>query len=84
MSKTPQPWVTVQTKHGDYSIQSASLNGDGDYVAMVFEREDAQLLGAAPDLLAFAEAFLRSWTAAGTTDSPLEAQARAAIAKATS
>jgi hypothetical protein len=48
---TPLPWVVVQTKHGDYSIQSADLNGDGDYVAMVFERKDAQLLGAAPDLL---------------------------------
>ena len=41
------------------------------------------LFAAAPDLLQFAHDFLAMWTAAGPTDSPMEAQARAVIAKAT-
>ena len=38
---------------------------------------------AAPELLEFAKEFLRVWADAGVTDSPLEAQARTAISKAT-
>jgi hypothetical protein len=41
-----------------------------------------RLIAAAPDLLAFVKDWLADFTAAGTTDSPHEAHARALIAKA--
>ncbi len=43
---------------------------------------NVRLIAAAPDLLAFVKEWLAMFTAAGLTDSPIEAEARALIAKA--
>lgn len=95
MSKhTPGPWIATKAgptmagySQGD-AIASIEHN---TLVAGCFSdvkggpeiaEANAKLIAAAPELLAFAKAFLASWTAPGPTDSPLEAQAHAAIAKA--
>lgn len=98
MSYTPGPWtfeigqdelywgegcefyayrITAPTKLGPL------MGGSKYYPWTPTELDDWKLIAAAPDLLAFAQHFLEVWAAAGPTDSPLEAEARAAIAKAT-
>ena len=49
---TPGPWVAVPLKDGTVSIQSKSLNGYGDYVALVYTPADVPLLMVNQELLA--------------------------------
>lgn len=43
MSHTPQPWVLV--KNGaTWSLESADLNDNGDYVAEIYNQEDAEFI----------------------------------------
>ena len=78
---TPGPW--------EYRKDYARVTSGGMSVAYVHggdeERMDAngRLIAVAPELLDFAREWLADHTAAGSTDSPREAQARALIAKAT-
>jgi hypothetical protein len=70
-----------------------STNSEATEVAEAFDEDsfhawdavglaNLTLAAAAPELLAFVESSLADFTAAGTTDSPREAEARALIAKA--
>jgi hypothetical protein len=90
MSKhTPGPWA-IGWNVSRLDIFSAD---DGTLVATIQRwklssniddtaKANARLIAAAPDLLAFAQDFLLASAGTGETDSPLEKQARAAIAKA--
>ena len=79
---TPGPW-----RFSDGTIRDEPGRGIAEmwiYIGIgPSQREaNAALIAAAPDLYAFAQEFLRVWAGPGRTDSPLEAQARAALAKA--
>ena len=83
---TPGPWRIAPDMHGICNSPVAGvIDATGCAIANCGSsgNANARLIAAAPDLLQFARDFLAMWTAAGPTDSPMEAQARAAIAKAT-
>ena len=51
---TPGPWIIMDEAHLDVPIlRSVDLNGEGDYIGEVtiYEKADALLIAAAPDLL---------------------------------
>ena len=77
---TPGPWRIGDAGHTVFGPPNG--NPAPKVIAPNLSRDDARLIAAAPDLLQFARDFLAMWTAAGPTDSPMEAQARAVIAKA--
>lgn len=75
---TPGPWKAEGQRvsaPGILSVCLCNANGQDPFA-------NARLIAAAPDLLAFAQAYLDAWPAAGSEDM-LAVQARAAIAKAT-
>lgn len=78
---TPGPWSVVNRviRAGHISLADMRWNRHNE----VHGEANARLMSAAPDLLAACMAMLESWTRFGPTDSPLEAQLRAAIARAT-
>jgi hypothetical protein len=41
---TPLPWVTVRDNETHFSVQSSSLNGNGDYVCDAWTQEDADFI----------------------------------------
>lgn len=88
---SPAPWaITDRTKDGHSKITAAGLSG---LVCVVGNGEvrpeqaqaNAKLIAAAPDLLAFAEAFIARWNLEDDAKpvSEIRPMAQAAIAKAT-
>jgi hypothetical protein len=95
MSKhTPGPWVLDDDEWSPvHALLGVYVAGDrGGRIAKSFAnclvttdeacRANARLIATAPDLLQFVKDWLADFTAAGPTDSPREAEARALIAKA--
>jgi hypothetical protein len=41
---TPTPWILVPDDEQHFSLQSSSLNDDGDYVATFWKKEDADYI----------------------------------------
>jgi hypothetical protein len=89
MSHTPGPWEwwtsnslkRLSAGDRDGKVLSAYVARDGVADVTVAE-SDMALIAVAPELLEFVKDWLADWTAAGPTDSPMEAKARALIAKA--
>ena len=81
---TPGPWVADGS---EITNETWVCGADGKRICTMTpsfaDWSNARLIAAAPELLEFAKEFLRVWADAGVTDSPLEAQSRAAISKAT-
>lgn len=84
---TPGPWSVIDSNH-EVVVRGprfreiiAAMVHDNTAVGQTTEvRANARLISAAPELLEFAQSFI-AWDTEGI--SPLAAQARAAIAKAT-
>lgn len=86
---TPGPWEALELERAnggkDWNIwgpKGSNHIGDEDLRGDYGLEADARLIAAAPDGLAFAQAFLEWHEGPGETDSPLAAQARAFVAKA--
>ncbi len=83
---TPIPWVVRPcrdpSKDGGYAeIGSENLNGEGDYVALVYDKRDANVLSAAPELYEACRSICGVFE--GHEDVPIYVQkARAALTKA--
>jgi hypothetical protein len=86
---TPGPWFDglpadggrINVYAGDgMALRVCRVDSDADFGNHC--AANARLIAVSPGLLAFVESWLADFTAAGTTDSPREAEARALIAKA--
>jgi len=85
VSHTPGPWrIYVGARDETIQVGTADLNGDGDYIAEIYDERNARLITAAPDLLEALLLLVRpsSLLTIGPKERVLNV-ARAAIAKAT-
>lgn len=82
---TPTPWTAGFTPIvGVSRIYSVAPYRTAEVALEVPSANAAHIVrcvNAHGELVAFVESFLKAWAGAGATDSPLEAQARAILAK---
>ena len=87
MAHTPGPWKTQKAYYvGAEDDEQAILAIDPTYgevkLAEVYDRSDARLIAAAPDLLAACEALLRAHTKDARMDATLQIEFAVRKAKA--